>query len=902
MRTLQLIMAFCVASLCVLCCTCARAQTSSNVYAVNATILPGQNGTVSINLAAQGNENCVGFSLNYDPTVLTYVSAVLGSDVPGSALPVVNDLQAANGHIGLGLALQPGEVLAAGTHEIFKVTFAAAANAAATVPSITRSLQFGDTPIAREVVDKQANDLTAQFIDGTITIPHINTAPTIASQSDVTVLENAAASMLTLTGISTGGENWQHLTVTAQSDNTTVVPDPTISYTSPNATGTLTFKPATDQYGAANITVTVKDDGGSAYGGSDTTTMMFTVNVTYVNDKPTILPISAQNILENAGTQTVNLTGIGPGGTGEESWQTVTVSATSNNTALIPNPMVNYTNPDTTGSLTYTPVHNQSGDAIITVTVQDDGGTDNGGIDTAIITFTVHVGFVNTAPTLNVISNVTCNENAGTQTVNLSGISAGDSDDIGQTLTVSAVSENTALIPNPTVTYTSPNATGSLSFKPVADQWGSAKIDVTVKDNGGTANGGVDTFTRSFVVIVNLVNDPPTIDPIANQSVDSDAGLQNVTLTGIGPGGFGEESQQTVNVTATSDTPGLVPNPSVNGSGATRTLSYQPVAGQVGVATITVTVKDDGGTAFGGIDTTTRTFTITVSKHQPDLWIRTASDVSFSGDGTYNGDGTGQSRSQTVMTSETATYYVAVQNDGGATDNITVKSSGDTTGWTVKFYAVDALLNILGPVTLTGSGWSTGTLNPGQVCYLRADVIWAGPTGSQTSCTVALTATSAANAAKLDVVKLTTNLRRGPDLRIHGSVDQGYLGTGVFNLTGLGQTSTINLTGASTTYSVRVYNVDVAADTINLKAPLPASGWKARYLLSPSNTDITSKVTSAGGYTSASIAAQGYITVLVVVNPNSYVKLDGYSIVTLTGTSGSNPGNQDVVKANTVRK
>ena len=71
--------------------------------------------------------------------------------------------------------------------------------------------------------------------------------------------------------------------------------------------------------------------------------------------------------------------------------QFVIVTAVSSNPALIPNPTINYTNPSTTGTLTYTPVPNASGTAMITVTVTDNGGTANGGINTFSQTFTVTV-------------------------------------------------------------------------------------------------------------------------------------------------------------------------------------------------------------------------------------------------------------------------------------------------------------------------------------------------------------------------------------------------------------------------------------------------------------------------------------------------------------------------------
>ena len=115
----------------------------------------------------------------------------------------------------------------------------------------------------------------------------------------------------------------------------------------------------------------------------------------------------------------------------------MTVFATSNNTALIPNPTVNYTSPATTGTLTYTPVANASGTAVITVFVMDNGGTVGGGQDTSIpqqFTVTVSSNLVNHAPTINTINNPPAiPANSGLQTVNLTGLGIGTGDS-GQTL------------------------------------------------------------------------------------------------------------------------------------------------------------------------------------------------------------------------------------------------------------------------------------------------------------------------------------------------------------------------------------------------------------------------------------------------------------------------------------
>ena len=70
-----------------------------------------------------------------------------------------------------------------------------------------------------------------------------------------------------------------------------------------------------------------------------------------------------------------------------------------------------------------------------------------------------------------------------------------------------------ALIPDPAVTYTSPNSTGSLSYTPLANQSGTAIVTVTVTDAPGHST--VQTFT----VTVTAVNDMPTISDIADQQV-----------------------------------------------------------------------------------------------------------------------------------------------------------------------------------------------------------------------------------------------------------------------------------------------------------------------------------------------------------------------------------------------
>ena len=87
----------------------------------------------------------------------------------------------------------------------------------------------------------------------------------------------------------------------------------------------------------------------------------------------------------------------------------------------------------------------------------------------------------NTAPVIDPPDPVFIQEDAGAQTISLFGIGDGDADTTQAITSVTATSSNTSLIPHPTVTYTSDNATGSLDYTPVSNANGSAVITVTIK-------------------------------------------------------------------------------------------------------------------------------------------------------------------------------------------------------------------------------------------------------------------------------------------------------------------------------------------------------------------------------------------------------------------------------------
>jgi hypothetical protein len=134
---------------------------------------------------------------------------------------------------------------------------------------------------------------------------------------------------------------------------------------------------------------------------------------------------------------------------------------------------------------------------------------------------------INQQPTLDQPANRNMREDAGLQTINLTGIRAGTGE--SQTITITASSCNPALIPHPLVSYTSPNATGSLSFTAVANASGTATIMVTVRDSRGTAGGGIDTLTQNLTLTITAVNDAPSFTAGPNQTVQASADMLSVS-------------------------------------------------------------------------------------------------------------------------------------------------------------------------------------------------------------------------------------------------------------------------------------------------------------------------------------------------------------------------------------
>jgi hypothetical protein len=161
-------------------------------------------------------------------------------------------------------------------------------------------------------------------------------------------------------------------------------------------------------------------------------------------------------------------------------------------------------------------------------------------------------------------------------------------------LTLSASSSNTTLVPNANIVFGGSGANRTITVTPASGQIGTTTITVSVSD-------GWLSSSQTFVL---TVNNAPTISDIAAQTINQGSSTSALAFTV----GDAQTAAGSLNVSASSSNTTLVPNANIvsGGSGSNRTVTVTPANGQSGTATITVTVSD-------GWLSTSSTFVLTVN-------------------------------------------------------------------------------------------------------------------------------------------------------------------------------------------------------------------------------------------------------------------------------------------------
>ena len=129
---------------------------------------------------------------------------------------------------------------------------------------------------------------------------------------------------------------------------------------------------------------------------------------------------------------------------------------------------------------------------------------------------------INNAPIFTQGADETITEDAGAQSIAAwaTDISPGAADEASQTVSFSVSSDNDSLF----TVQPSIDSSGNLTYTPAPNANGSATVTVSLSDDGGTANGAVDTSEeQTFTITVEPDNDAPTVgEAIANQSAIKD--------------------------------------------------------------------------------------------------------------------------------------------------------------------------------------------------------------------------------------------------------------------------------------------------------------------------------------------------------------------------------------------
>ena len=398
----------------------------------------------------------------------------------------------------------------------------------------------------------------------------------------------------------------RRLTLTARTSQ------PSLFYVLPHidSSGTLTFTPAHDAVGTAEVIVTARDDGGTRNGGLDTRTASFRIVIVPRNQPPSMHGGGPVSVIENAGPQSLPwATSIRPGPANESS-QTVRFTTTTDSPELFAAQPTLKPN----GTLTFTPATNATGSAWVNVTERDSGGTAHGGLDSYGVSFKLTIRAVNQPPSFTGAGDVSVWENSGPQNGQwIVSSSAGPPAESKQHVSYTVTSDDPGLFTSGGQPALSD--AGLLTFTPASDASGSAHVTVVAHDDGGMADGGVDTSqAQTFTVTVMRVNRVPFFTKGSDVTVAENSGAASIRgwATGIGAGKG--DTGQTLSFQIVGDT-----NSALFASGpaidpASGDLSFTPATNANGTATLAVQLHDNGGTGHGGIDTSAvQHFVVTVT-------------------------------------------------------------------------------------------------------------------------------------------------------------------------------------------------------------------------------------------------------------------------------------------------
>lgn len=551
--------------------TATSITTSVSVVAVNdAPIVTSSGGASTFTEGDGGTVIDSGLTLS-DPDNATLASAtvsITGNFQSGDVLSFIND-GSTMGNISATYDANTGAMtltsagatatLAQWQAALRSVTYSNSSDAPSTA---SRTISF--------VANDGQDDSTA--VTKIVSVAAVNDAPQITAPASIGVTEDIPSA---ITGISFSD-------VDAGSANVTVtlsIGSGTLSATSGGAvtvggtasaltlTGSianinsfiagsnLSFTTAANATADVTLTVNINDGGNTGNGGAQSANETITLQVTAVNDAPTItapgsiaitedIPHALTGIAFNdvdAGSGNVTVTFSVPSGT---------LSATSGSGVFIGGTASALT---LTGSLadinafiaasgiTFTTASNATANVTLSVTINDGGNTGSGGAQTDTTNVTLTVTAVNDAPVNSVPTAQSVDQdsalvfNSGNgNLISISDVDAG-SNVVQVTLTATngllTLGNTAGLIfsvgsgsNDGTMTFAGSiadinNALNGLGFSPTGGYNGPAILQITTNDLGSSGSGGAQTDTDTVSITVNSLN--PRITNVSAGTADS---------------------------------------------------------------------------------------------------------------------------------------------------------------------------------------------------------------------------------------------------------------------------------------------------------------------------------------------------------------------------------------------
>ena len=440
--------------------------------------------------------------------------------------------------------------------------------------------QTGQTTVSIIASDESNNSTTITFV---VRVVAPDTAPpTVSEIGPQTTLSGRTISDIAFV-VRDDVTEGDALGITVSSSNKRLVPDGNLILVGSGANRELEVRSVSGQPGQTTISITVTDEA------NNTTTRTFVVTVIVPDaTPPTVSEIGPQSTVSG---QTIAgiIFAVSDAETGPDA---LAITVTSSNKVLVPGENLFLDGKGGGLSLTVEPESGRFGQTTISITVTDEAN------NTTTRTFVVSVARPadTTPPTVSEVGPQTTFSGRPISDISFSvGDDVTEEDELG----ISTTSSNQTLVPDGNLVLGGTGSIRTLEVTSASGQSGQTTISITVTDEAN------NTTTRTFVVTV-IVPDatPPTVSEIGPRSTESGQPISGI-LFAVSDAETGPDA---LRITVSSSNQTLVPNGNLvlGGTGGAKILTVNPVNGQSGETTVSITVTDEAN------NSTLRTFVIAV--------------------------------------------------------------------------------------------------------------------------------------------------------------------------------------------------------------------------------------------------------------------------------------------------